>query len=75
MKELKKYIETIGVKIPCSIEILTPVHIGSGVKLASGIDFLSTHSSVTIVTQAELMEHLENDLEERDLFVNGGYKE
>ena len=51
----------LGLKIPCSIEILTPVHIGSGVKLTEGIDFVKTDHSVEIIPQSELMEYLKNN--------------
>ncbi|KAF0151023.1 MAG: putative RAMP superfamily DNA repair protein [Ignavibacteria bacterium] len=66
--------ELIGTKIPCTLEVLTPVHIGSGVKLSNGIDFLSDRNSTTIVTQAELMKYLEDNPEELDAFTAGGYK-
>ncbi len=38
--KIKSAKQKLGEKIPCSIEVLTPVHIGSGVKLAEGIDFI-----------------------------------
>jgi len=66
--------EKLGIKIPCSLKTLTPVHVGSGVKLSKGIDFIATPSSVTIITEAELMEHLENNPEEIELFAKGEYK-
>jgi len=64
----------LGEKINCSLEVLTPVHIGSGVKLAEGIDFTRTNQSVQIISQAELMRHLEDNTDERDAFINGNYK-
>jgi len=63
----------LGLKIPCSIEILTPVHIGSGVKLTEGIDFVKTDHSVEIIPQSELMEYLKNNPEELDRFIKGNY--
>jgi len=73
-EKIKKAKETLGLKIPCSIETLTPVHIGSGVKLANGIDFTTTRDTATIVPQATLMEYLEQNHEEMDKFINNGYK-
>jgi CRISPR-associated protein Csm5 len=63
----------LGLKIPCSIEILTPVHIGSGVKLTEGIDFVKTEHTVQIIPQSELMEYLKNNPEELDRFIKGNY--
>lgn len=71
---IKSSKEILGEKIPCSIEILTPVHIGSGVKLSEGIDFTKTFGSVQIVTQSELMNYLKENSDERDRFINGDYK-
>lgn len=73
-ERIKESKQKLGEKIPCSIEVLTPVHVGSGVKLAEGIDFIKTNSSVHIISQAELLKHLENDTEERDRFIKGNYK-
>lgn len=64
----------LGEKIPCSIEILTPVHIGSGVKLAKDIDFIATRETVTIIPQSELMEYLEENPIELENFIKGYYK-
>jgi len=63
----------LGLKIPCSIEILTPVHIGSGVKLTEGIDFVKTEHTVQIIPQSELMEYLKNNPDELDRFIEGNY--
>lgn len=54
---LKSAKQTLGEKIPCSIEILSPVHIGSGVKLADGWDFIYSQNSKTlkIVRQEDLL--------------------
>ena len=77
MKTFEEYLkeskEKLGLKIPCSIEILTPVHIGSGVKLTEGIDFIKTDHSVQIISQSELMEYLKNNPDELDRFINGNY--
>ena len=71
---IKNSKKVIGEKIPCSIEVLSPVHIGSGVKLANGIDFSYTRNSVTIVSQSELMYYLEQNPDELQKFIAGGYK-
>jgi CRISPR-associated protein Csm5 len=71
---IKNSKKLIGEKIPCSIEVLTPVHIGSGVKLAKDIDFTYTNDTVTIVSQSELMNYLEQNQDEMQKFINGGYK-
>lgn len=73
-EKIKNSKVVLGEKIPCSIEVLTPVHIGSGVKLARGIDFITTSNTVTIVPQADLMKYFETNLEELQNFINGGYK-
>lgn len=73
-ERIKSSKQKLGEKIPCSIEVLTPVHIGSGVKLTEGIDFIKTDNSVHIVSQAELMKHLENDPDEMERFIQGNYK-
>ncbi|WP_337866290.1 type III-A CRISPR-associated RAMP protein Csm5 [Ignavibacterium sp.] len=66
--------QKLGEKIPCSIEVLTPVHIGSGVKLAKDIDFIKNPNSVHIVSQAELLEYLQNNPDEMQRFIDGDYK-
>lgn len=71
---IKSSKQKIGEKIPCSIEVLTPVHIGSGVKLAEEIDFIKNSNSVHIVSQSELLEHLQNNPDEMQRFIDGGYK-
>lgn len=71
---IKNSKKIIGEKIPCSIEVLSPVHIGSGVKLAKDIDFTYTNDTVTIVPQSELMNYLEQNPDEMQKFIDGGYK-
>ena len=73
-KKIKDSKKILGEKIPCSIEILTPVHIGSGVKLAKDIDFIATRDTVTIVPQSALMEYLEENPIELENFIKGYYK-
>lgn len=73
-EKIKKSKQKLGEKIPCSIEVLTPVHIGSGVKLVEGIDFMKTDYSVHILSQAELMKHLEDNPDEMERFIDGKYK-
>jgi len=73
-EKIMKSKDYLGLKIPCSIETLTPVHIGSGVKLAKDIDFVSEVFSATIVSQSELMQYLENNPDELNAFINGDYK-
>ena len=71
---IKSSKQKLGEKIPCSIEILTPVHIGSGVKLANGIDFTATRDTVTIVPQSVLMDYLEDNPDQLEKFIQSGYK-
>lgn len=54
---VKKSKQALGEKIPCSLETLAPVHIGSGVKLVDGWDFVYSQNSKTlkIVSQDELL--------------------
>ncbi len=73
-ERIKESKQKLGEKIPCSIEVLAPVHIGSGVKLAEGIDFVKSDSSVHIVSQSELMKYLENNQDEMNRFIQGNYK-
>lgn len=73
-EKIKSAKQKLGEKIPCSIEVLTPVHIGSGVKLAEGIDFIKTNYSVHIVSQSELIEYLAHNPDEMDRFIAGNYK-
>jgi len=73
-EKIKTSKQRLGEKIPCSIEVLTPVHIGSGVKLTEGIDFIKTDYSVHILSQAVLMKHLEDNPDEMERFINGNYK-
>lgn len=72
--KIKQSKQKLGEKIPCSIEVLTPVHVGSGVKLAEGIDFVKDEYSVQIVAQSELMKFLEDNPDELEKFIKGGYK-
>jgi len=72
-EKIKSSIKTLGEKITCSLEVLTPVHIGSGVKLTEGIDFIKNNYSVHIVPQAELMEYLESNPDEMENFIKGNY--
>ncbi|MCU7496194.1 MAG: type III-A CRISPR-associated RAMP protein Csm5 [Ignavibacteria bacterium] len=64
----------LGAKIICSIELLSPVHIGSGIKLSRGLDFLSENSSTIIISPSILMDYLRSDREELENFISGGYK-
>jgi len=64
----------LGEKIQCSLETLTPVHVGSGRKLASGIDFIKTDYSIHIVPQSELLSYLEKNPDEMENFIKGNYK-
>ncbi|MEG8945788.1 type III-A CRISPR-associated RAMP protein Csm5 [Rosettibacter firmus] len=73
-ERIKSAKQKLGEKIPCSIEVLTPVHVGSGVKLAEGIDFIKTDYSVHIVSQPELMEYLAHNPDEMNKFIDGNYK-
>jgi CRISPR-associated protein Csm5 len=60
IEKVKSSKQTLGEKIPCSIEILSPVHIGSGVKLVDGWDFIYSQKSRTlkIVSQEVILPSL-----------------
>jgi CRISPR-associated protein Csm5 len=58
----------LGKKIPCILEVITPVHIGSGVKLQKDIDFSATNDSLILVSQEQLLTHLEKNPEELERF-------
>ncbi len=66
--------KVLGEKLKCSLEVLSPVHIGSGRKLAAGIDFMKTDYSVNIVPQSELLTYLEKNPDEMENFIKGNYK-
>lgn len=59
--------QTLGNRYTCQLEILTPVHVGSGVKLAKGLDFWSDERKTYIVSQEALMDYL-TKTNEHDLF-------
>lgn len=48
-------------KIECTVQILTPVHIGSGVRLAVGIDYYTDKNNTYIVPQKTLMDFLKDN--------------
>lgn len=73
-EKIKAGKQKLGEKIPCSIEVLTPVHIGSGVKLAEGIDFTITTDTVTIIRSSELMVYLEKNPDQLENFIKNNYK-
>jgi CRISPR-associated protein Csm5 len=73
-EKIKRSKETLGLKIPCTLEVLSPVHIGSGVKLANGIDFTTTKDTITIVSKSQLMVYLEQNPEQLEKFIRSDYK-
>lgn len=73
-ERIKSAKQKLGEKIPCSIEVLTPVHVGSGVKLTDEIDFIKSKNSVHIVPQSELIKYLEENPDELKRFIDGEYK-
>lgn len=73
-ERIKAAKQKLGEKIPCSIEVLTPVHVGSGVKLTEEIDFIKSQYSVHIVPQSELIKYLEENPDELKRFIDGEYK-
>ncbi|MEP0861580.1 MAG: type III-A CRISPR-associated RAMP protein Csm5 [Ignavibacterium sp.] len=70
-ERIKSAKQKLGEKIPCSIEVLTPVHIGNGVKLANKIDFLISEDKqrVTIINQSSLIQYLEENPDEIENFL------
>lgn len=71
-EKIKQSKQKLGEKIPCSIEVLTPVHVGSGVKLTNKIDFLISEDkqNLTIIDQRDLIKYLEENPDEINNFLN-----
>lgn len=61
---IQQHKQTLGNKYIGQMEILTPVHIGSGVKLTQGIDFWTDNNRTYIVEQEKLMEYLSKLIED-----------
>jgi CRISPR-associated protein Csm5 len=69
--------QVLGEKVPCSIEILSPVHIGSGIRLVEGWDFIYRNGILKIVNQEEILPKLSekqlnefnNDNRRRDILA------
>lgn len=68
------YKNILGEKIPCTLEVLSPVHIGSGIKLAKGFNFISEGGTTKIVPQSEIEEYLRNNPEEIQNFDRPDYR-
>ncbi|MCW1298695.1 MAG: type III-A CRISPR-associated RAMP protein Csm5 [Candidatus Parvarchaeota archaeon] len=68
---IKESKQKLGEKIPCSIEVLTPVHVGSGVKLTNKIDFIISEDRqrLTVIDQTDLISYLEENPDEIDNFL------
>ncbi len=71
-ERIKSSKQKLGEKIPCSIEVLTPVHIGSGVKLANKIDFKISEDKqrLAIINQSDLIKYLEENPDEIENFLS-----
>lgn len=69
-KELHKY----GEKIPCTIEILTPTHIGSGVKLLQGFDFFRDRGNIVKISQKDLEDYLKENPDELRKFGDPSFR-
>lgn len=71
-ERIKSAKQKLGEKIPCSIEVLTPVHIGSGVKLTNKIDFKISEDKqrLTIINQSDLIKYLEENPDEIENFLS-----
>lgn len=68
------YKNILGEKIPCTLEVLSPVHIGSGIKLAKGFNFISEGETTKIVPQSEIEEYLRDNPEEIQNFDGPDYR-
>jgi len=68
------YKNILGEKIHCTLEVLTPVHIGSGIKLAKGFNFISEPGTTKIVPQSEIENYLRENPEEIEKFDNPDFK-
>ncbi len=73
-KSKTKLAERLGEKIPCTVETLTPLHIGSGAVLTNEFDFVKNGFSVSIVRQSDLLKYLEENEEEFENFQNNNFK-
>jgi len=71
---IKQSKKTLGEKINCTLEILSPVHIGSGVKLKKDFDFFSSNQTTTIIPQDVLMEHLKNNPQDLQKFNHPNFR-
>lgn len=69
-KELLKY----GEKIPCTIEVLTPLHIGSGVKLLQGFDFFRDRVNIVRISQKDLEDYLKENPDDLSKFGDPSFK-
>ena len=61
---IQEHKKTLGNRYTCQLEVLSPVHIGSGVKLAQGMDFWTDSNKTYIVEQEQLMNFLSERIED-----------
>ena len=52
--KIQKVKNILGKRINCSLEVLSPLHIGSGIKLQKNFDYLSEGNYTIIFTKEEI---------------------
>jgi len=72
-EKIKERKATLGEKINCSLEVLSPLHIGSGIKLQKNFDYLSEGDNTIIFTKEEIEKLLIENPEIIDEFDKQGF--
>lgn len=57
-RQIEQARDKLGRPIPCVLQVLTPVHVGSGVKWQKGVDFVVDSEGTRIVPEADLLDYL-----------------
>lgn len=60
--------DSIGEKMNCRLEVLTPVHIGSGFRLKKGFDFVSNSGRTRIMSTSKFEEYFRENPDELSRF-------
>lgn len=71
--KIQKGKNILGKRINCSLEVLSPVHIGSGIKLQKNFDYLSEGNYTIIFTKEEIEKLLIENPEIIDEFDKQGF--
>lgn len=62
----------VGQKISCQLEALSPVHVGSGLRLVRGLDYCTDKNKTFIAFQNKLLVYLKSNPEKINLLGEGG---